>query len=42
MKVKQYRELSVMRLEVEKVLQEQRLEKLQRDYEREKLDEERN
>lgn len=41
MKLKQFKELSAMRLEVEKVLQEQRLEKVQRDYARQKADEER-
>lgn len=41
MKLKQFKELSAMRTEVEKILQEQRLEKIKRDYERQKLDEER-
>ena len=40
-KLKQYKELSAMRAEVEKVLQEQRLEKIKRDFERQKVDEER-
>jgi hypothetical protein len=31
-----------MRAEVEKVLQEQRLEKIKRDFERQKIDEERS
>lgn len=33
-KLKQYKELSAMRTEVEKVLQEQRLEKIRRDFEK--------
>lgn len=40
-KLQQYKELSAMRAEVEKVLQEQRLEKIKRDFERQKVDEER-
>ena len=40
-KLKQFRELSAMRVEVEKVLQEQRLEKIQRDFEKQKIEEER-
>ena len=40
-KLKQYKELSAMRAEVEKVLQEQRLEKIKRDFERQKVDEDR-
>ena len=40
-KLKQYKELSAMRAEVEKVLQEQRLQKIQRDFDRQKADEER-
>lgn len=42
MKMKQFKELSAMRVEVEKVLQEQRLEKIKRDFERQKLEEERS
>lgn len=33
-KLKQYKELSAMRAEAEKVLQEQRLEKIKRDFDR--------
>ena len=33
-KLRQYKELSAMRAEVEKVLQEQRLEKIKRDFEK--------
>lgn len=42
MKLEQYKELSVMRAECEKMLQEQRLEKLKREYERQKMDEDMN
>lgn len=40
-KMQQYREMSTMRAEMEKVLQEQRLEKLKRDFEKRKYEEER-
>ncbi|CAI2384337.1 unnamed protein product [Moneuplotes crassus] len=40
-KMDQYKELSTMRAEVEKVLQEQRLEKIRRDYEKQKYEDER-
>ena len=40
-KMDQYKELSAMRSEVEKVLQEQRLEKIRRDYEKQKYEDER-
>jgi len=39
--LKQYKELSAMRAEAEKVLQEQRLEKMKRDFERQKQEEDR-
>ena len=37
----QYKELSTMRAEVEKVLQEQKLEKIRRDFEKQKYEDER-
>lgn len=37
----QYKELSTMRAEIEKVLQEQRLEKIRRDFEKQKYEDER-
>lgn len=40
-KLKQFKELSAMRAEAEKVLQEQRIEKLKRDFDREKADDDR-
>lgn len=40
-KMDQYKELSTMRSEVEKVLQEQRLEKIRRDFEKSKYEDER-
>jgi len=40
-KMDQYKELSQMRSEIEKVLQEQRLEKIRRDYEKQKYEDER-
>lgn len=40
-KMDQYKELSTMRAEVEKVLQEQRLEKIRRDFEKAKYEDER-
>lgn len=40
-KMDQYKELSTMRSEIEKVLQEQRLEKIRRDYEKQKYEDER-
>lgn len=40
-KMMQYREMSTMRSEMEKVLQEQRLEKIRRDFEKQKYEEER-
>ena len=40
-KMDQYKEISTMRTEVEKVLQEQRLEKIRRDYEKQKYEDER-
>lgn len=40
-KVDQYKELSTMRAEVEKVLQEQKLEKIRRDFEKQKYNDER-
>jgi len=40
-KMDQYKELSTMRAEVEKVLQEQRLEKIRRDFEKQKYEDER-
>ena len=40
-KMDQYKELSTMRSEVEKVLQEQRLERIRRDYEKQKYEDER-
>lgn len=40
-KMDQYKELSQQRNEIEKVLQEQRLEKIRRDFEREKFEDER-
>jgi len=40
-KVDQYKELSTMRSEVEKVLQEQKLEKIRRDFEKQKYNDER-
>jgi hypothetical protein len=40
-KMDQYKELSTMRAEIEKVLQEQRLEKIRRDYEKQKYEDER-
>ena len=39
-KVKQYSDLTKMRTEIEKVLQEQRLEKIRRDFEIQKYEEE--
>mmetsp|Transcript_16153 Transcript_16153/g.25039 ORF Transcript_16153/g.25039 Transcript_16153/m.25039 type:complete len:113 (-) Transcript_16153:2239-2577(-) len=36
-KMKQYKELSGMRVEIEKILQEQRLEKIKRGFERKKI-----
>ena len=40
-KMNQYREMSTMRAEMEKMLQEQRIEKIRREFEKQKLDEER-
>lgn len=40
-KMDQYKELSTMRSEIEKVLQEQRLEKIRRDFEKQKYEDER-
>lgn len=40
-KVRQFREMTAMRSEVEKVLQEQRLAKIRRDFEKQKLEEDR-
>ena len=40
-KMDQYKEISTMRSEIEKVLQEQRLEKLRRDFEKQKYEDER-
>jgi hypothetical protein len=40
-KLQQYKEMSAMRSEMEKVLQEQKLEKLRRDFEKQKIEEER-
>ena len=40
-KMDQYKELSTMRAEIEKVLQEQRLEKIRRDFEKQKYEDER-
>ncbi len=40
-KMNQYREMSTMRAEMEKMLQEQRLEKIRRDFEKQKMEEER-
>lgn len=40
-KMDQYKELSTMRGEIEKVLQEQRLEKIRRDFEKQKYEDER-
>ena len=40
-KMDQYKELSTMRAEIEKVLQEQRLEKIRRDYEKQKYEDDR-
>ena len=40
-KMDQYKELSSMRSEIEKVLQEQRLERIRRDFEKEKYEDER-
>jgi hypothetical protein len=40
-KMDQYKELSTMRAEIEKVLQEQRLEKIRRDFEKSKYEDER-
>ena len=40
-KMDRYKELSTMRAEVEKVLQEQRLEKIRRDFEKQKYEDER-
>jgi hypothetical protein len=40
-KMDQYKELSTMRTEIEKVLQEQRLEKIRRDFEKAKYEDER-
>lgn len=40
-KMDQFKEISTMRSEVEKVLQEQRLEKLRRDFEKQKYEDER-
>jgi len=40
-KMNQYREMSTMRAEMEKMLQEQRLEKIRRDFEKQKVEEER-
>ena len=37
-KMQQYKEMSAMRSEMEKVLQEQKLEKLRRDFEKEKIE----
>lgn len=37
----QYKELSTMRSEVEKVLQEQRLERIRRDFEKQKYEDDR-
>ena len=41
-KLKQFKELSAMRAEAEKVMQEQRIEKLKRDFDREKQDDDRS
>ncbi len=40
-KMDQYKELSTMRAEIEKVLQEQKLEKIRRDFEKQKYEDER-
>ena len=40
-KPEQYKELSAMRTEAEKVLQEQRLEKIKREYEKQKAEDDR-
>lgn len=40
-KMNQYREMSTMRAEMEKMLQEQRIEKIRREFERAKIEEER-
>ena len=40
-KMQQYKEMSAMRAEMEKVLQEQKLEKLRRDFEKSKIEDER-
>lgn len=40
-KMNQYREMSTMRAEMEKMLQEQRIEKIRRDFEKQKIEEER-
>jgi hypothetical protein len=41
-KFKAYKEISAMRAEVEKVLQEQRLEKIKREYEKQKKDDDKS
>lgn len=40
-KMDQFKEISTMRAEIEKVLQEQRLEKIRRDFEKQKYEDER-
>lgn len=40
-KMDQYKELSTMRAEIEKVMQEQKLEKIRRDFEKQKYNDER-
>ncbi len=40
-KMNQYREMSTMRAEMEKMLQEQRIEKIRREFEKSKLEDER-
>lgn len=40
-KMDQFKELSTMRAEIEKVMQEQKLEKIRRDFEKQKYNDER-
>ena len=40
-KMNQYKEMSAMRSEMEKILQEQKFEKIRREYEKQKIEEER-
>ena len=40
-KMQQYKEMSAMRAEMEKILQEQKFEKIRREFERQKIEDER-